>query len=47
MRPSTVPGGEEVCEHAEQRGVPYKKLRQWVQVVTGKRLYARKGVPLA
>ncbi len=39
--------GEDVRKHAEERGVPYKKLRPWVQVATGKKVYARKGVPLA
>lgn len=38
---------EDVRKHAEERGAPYKKLRPWVQVATGKKVYARKGVPLA
>ncbi len=35
-----------VYGYSEEVGVPYKNLRPWVQVATGKRLYARRGVPL-
>ncbi len=34
-----------VFSHSEELGVPYKKLRPWVQAATGRRVYARKGVP--
>jgi hypothetical protein len=37
--------GATLEDHSEELGVPYKKLRPWVQLATGKKVYARKGLP--
>ena len=39
--------GDLLRNHAAEQGVPFKKMRPWVQPAFGKRIYAKKGVPLA
>jgi hypothetical protein len=38
--------GEELRKLSRERGVPFKAMRPWVASATGRKIYARSGVPL-
>jgi hypothetical protein len=39
--------GDAIREHAATQGIPFTKMRPWVQPASGKRVYAKTRVPLA